>query len=107
MALGRRVVEAGGKDPRTTGLGCGFSGSTGRNAVLAGAVRGTPIERELAALREKLEKCEKDAEPVAWLIEGEDAHPDGWGKFRTVYLHNAIADYRDRDPKATSTPLYK
>lgn len=42
------------------------------------------------------------AEPVAWLIawKGKDQ------AFRAVQFHNAIADYRDFDPKATSTPLY-
>ena len=40
--------------------------------------------------------------PVAWLIEltvGGKLH-------RVTCLHNSIADYRDIDPNAKSTPLY-
>lgn len=40
---------------------------------------------------------------VAWLIEyGRPADP-----VRCVYLHNAIADYRERDPGATSQTLIR
>lgn len=36
--------------------------------------------------------------PSAWLIE--------WDGGRTVCLHNAVGDYRDQHPEATSTKLY-
>lgn len=44
-----------------------------------------------------------DAEPVAWAISYMGA--DGL-KYRRLFGHNAIGDYRDIDPDATSTPLY-
>ena len=42
-------------------------------------------------------------EPVAWLIKCK--YKNG-RRFRAVYEHNCIADFRDADPNATSTPLY-
>ena len=44
----------------------------------------------------------QEDEPVAWVIE---FMCDGI-QMRNVALHNAVADYRDIDPNATSTPLY-
>lgn len=43
-----------------------------------------------------------DKTPVAWLIE----LTVGGKHHRVVCLHNSIADYRDIDPNAKSTPLY-
>ena len=52
---------------------------------------------ELLALREAMK------EPVAWLIEYRGMS----GVTRRIgYTHNAVADYREFDPNATSTPLY-
>ena len=54
-------------------------------------------KRELLALREAMK------EPVAWLIEYRGMS----GVTRRIgYTHNAVADYREFDPNATSTPLY-
>lgn len=49
-------------------------------------------------LREALAAAPEQAEPVAWRIDFD-------GRY-TLHGHNAIADYRAFDPKATSTPLY-
>jgi hypothetical protein len=43
-----------------------------------------------------------EVEPVAWLIE----IPDGDWKEIKLCRHNAIGDYREAYPGATSTPLY-
>lgn len=49
-------------------------------------------------------------EPVAWLVEysapATRLAPAGIAR-RVVFTHNAIADYREIDPNATSTPLYR
>lgn len=71
-------------------------------------VGGEPTDQQIAAalkeLREALESgsLSNDAaaanHPVAWMIE--------WNYRRSYYGHNAIADFREIDVDAKSTPLY-
>lgn len=66
--------------------------------------RAQRAEHERDALLEQLIAARSaTGEPLAWLIEYA-ACPDD--KSRIAHTHNAIGDYRQIDPKATSTPLY-
>lgn len=87
--------------------------------AIEGAASRDPTCKVCRALTELAIDSHPDApaggESVAWLIEYEEpeAHYTAHGeprvfpahKRRHVFLHNAIGDYRDMHPDATSTPL--
>ena len=52
--------------------------------------------------------CVGEAHPVAWLITWQDLNASTGEVFerRSVFLHNAVADFRTVDPAARVTPLY-